>query len=133
MLDSDPGAKGLNRTIVCDITDCPQAAATTFDVTFSDGVIEHVRRPWDAVKQIGQMTRTGGLSLHMVPWSYQYHATPHDYFRFSHEALSSLFEDNGFRVLDSGYDVCSKPKNIKAQVDEHMDSITLSYVVAIKV
>lgn len=133
MLDSDRGAKGLNRTILCDITDCPEGADMLFDVTFSHGVLEHVRKPWNAFKQIGQMTRTGGLSLHMVPWSYQYHATPHDYFRFSHEALSSLMEDNGFRVLESGYDVCSKPAEMTAIIDEHMDTIILSYVVAMKV
>lgn len=33
---------------------------------------------------------------------YHYHATPDDYFRFSHRGLETLFADRGFKILDLG-------------------------------
>lgn len=132
MLDSDPAARSLPQTLVCDITNCSEAASCEYDVTFSHGVLEHVRRPWAAFDQIARITKRGGLTLHMVPWSYHYHATPGDYFRFSHQALESMMEDRGFTVLDRGYDVCTKQKSMVDAVDEHYDTIWLSYVVGQK-
>jgi hypothetical protein len=31
------------------------------------------------------------------------HGYPHDYFRFSAEALAGIFDDAGFEILDGGY------------------------------
>ena len=90
MLDSDQGAKFLNHTIYCDICDCPQAESCGFDVTFSHTVLEHASHPEKAFDTIARLTKRGGLTMHLVPWSYQYHATPDDYFRFSHSALRVL-------------------------------------------
>ena len=75
----------------------------------------------------------GGVTLHLVPWSYQYHATPDDNYRFSHQALTSLLEDRGFEVLDVGYDVCTQPDFVREnQKDEHFETIWLTYVVGRK-
>ena len=90
MLDSDVGAKSLNNTIYCDIVDCPQAETCGFDVTFSHTVLEHASRPEKTFDTIARITKKGGLTMHLVPWSYQYHATPDDYYRFSHSALRVL-------------------------------------------
>jgi 2-polyprenyl-3-methyl-5-hydroxy-6-metoxy-1,4-benzoquinol methylase len=90
MLDSDQGAKSLNRTIYCDICNCPQGESCGFDVTFSHTVLEHASRPEKAFDTIARLTKKGGLTMHLVPWSYQYHATPDDYYRFSHAALKVL-------------------------------------------
>ena len=90
MLDSDVGAKNLNHTIYCDIVDCPQAETCGFDVTFSHTVLEHASRPEKTFDTIARITKKGGLTMHLVPWSYQYHATPDDYYRFSHSALRVL-------------------------------------------
>ena len=35
----------------------------------------------------------------MVPFLWRYHADPHDYFRFTHEALEKLMKDNGFKDI----------------------------------
>ncbi len=107
-LDSDPAAKEMERTLFCDIDDCPEADNCGFDVTFSHTVLEHAKRPWKSFDTIARITKKGGLTLHLVPWSYQYHATPDDNYRFSHKALITLLEDRGFDVLDVGYDICTK-------------------------
>lgn len=132
VLDSDPAAKKLSNAIVCDIDDCPIANDCEYDVTFSFTVLEHAVRPWQAFDTIARITKKGGLTLHLVPWSYQYHATPDDNYRFSHKALTSLLEDRGFEVLDVGYDICKKPVEKLKVKDEHFDPIWLTYVVGRK-
>lgn len=132
MLDSDQGAQTLNRTVYCDICDCPQADTCGFDVTFSHTVLEHAARPEQAFDTVARLTKKGGLTMHLVPWSYQYHATPDDYYRFSHSALKVLMEDRGFEPLEIGYDLCSKPEHVMKRVDEHYDFIWLTYVIAKK-
>mmetsp|Transcript_11645 Transcript_11645/g.16621 ORF Transcript_11645/g.16621 Transcript_11645/m.16621 type:complete len:304 (+) Transcript_11645:2-913(+) len=132
-LDSDPAAKKLERTLSCDIDDCPSAEDCGFEVTFSHTVLEHAARPWKSFDTIARITKKGGLTLHLVPWSYQFHATPEDNYRFSHTALRSLLEDRGFTVLDVGYDICWQPENVrKNRLDEHYDTIWLTYVVGRK-
>ena len=89
--------------------------------------------PWKTFDTIARITKKGGLSLHLVPWSYQWHSTPADYYRFSHQALANLFETRGFEVLEVGYDLCTKREPFKSKaVDEHFDFIWLTYVVARK-
>jgi 2-polyprenyl-3-methyl-5-hydroxy-6-metoxy-1,4-benzoquinol methylase len=131
-LDSDSAAKSLERTLHCDIDDCPQAETCGFDVTFSHTVLEHAQRPWEAFDTIARITKKGGLTMHLVPFSYQYHATPDDNYRFSHKALISLLEDRGFDVLEVGYDICTKPEGMLRRVDEHYDEIWLTYVIGRK-
>ena len=131
-LDSDPAAKTMERTLFCDIDDCPAADTCGFDVTFSHTVLEHAKRPWKSFDTIARITKKGGLTMHLVPWSYQYHATPDDNYRFSHKALVTLLEDRGFDVLDVGYDICTKQDHKKKRVDEHYDVIWLTYVVGRK-
>ena len=131
-LDSDKAAKNMERTLFCDIDDCPDADSCGFDVTFSHTVLEHAKRPWKSFDTIARITKKGGLTMHLVPWSYQYHATPDDNYRFSHKALITLLEDRGFDVLDVGYDICNKQEKMKSRVDEHYDEIWLTYVVGRK-
>ena len=127
-LDIDQAAKRLQRTLFCDIDDCPVAETCGFDVTFSHTVLEHAKRPWKSFDTIARITKKGGLTMHLVPWSYQYHATPDDNYRFSHKALVTLLEDRGFDVLEVGYDICTKPEKMKNWIDEHYDVIWLTYV-----
>ena len=133
VLDSDPAAAKLENAVYCDMANCPKAKSCEYDVTFSHTVLEHTPRPWEAFDTIARVTKKGGLTAHVVPFSYQYHATPDDNYRFSHKALISLMEDRGFTVLDVGYDICTKPEKVlREKVDEHFDTIWLTYVIAQK-
>lgn len=132
VLDSDPNARNLTNALVCDIDDCPVAPDCAYDVTFSHTVLEHAARPWHAFDTIARITKRGGLTLHLVPWSYQYHATPDDNYRFSHKALTTLLQDRNFEILDVGYDICTQPEHMKKRKDEHFETIWLTYVVGRK-
>jgi hypothetical protein len=44
----------------------------------------------------------------------------------------SLLEDRGFDVLEVGYDICKKPMKMLRRVDEHYDTIWLTYIIGKK-
>lgn len=121
-----------NPEALCNVDDLPEPADCTYDVTFSHTVLEHAKCPWKSFDTIARVTKKGGLTLHLVPWSRQY-ATPDENYRFSHKGLTTLAEDRGFEVLDVGYDVCTQPeKMLKNRKDEHFQKVWLTYVVGRK-
>ena len=123
-------SKDDNKTLACDIENCPAAQDCSFDVTASIDVIEHTKRPWQALDEIARMTKQGGLTLHVVPFSYPHHEND-GYYRLSHLALTTLLEERGFTVLDAGYDICTKSKSLRRR-DEPFDLVWLTYIVAKK-
>ncbi|MDA8086087.1 MAG: methyltransferase domain-containing protein [Nitrospiraceae bacterium] len=83
--------------IVCDIDALPFREGSV-DVFVSRGVLEHVPRPERVAAEISVRTKPGGLGFHMVPFLFPFHASPHDYQRFTHKGIEALFE--GFEILD---------------------------------
>lgn len=59
-------------------------------------VLEHVRQPWIAARNIERLLAPGGLLFIQVPWVQAYHPFPEDYWRFSFAGIRSLFEDIDF-------------------------------------
>jgi SAM-dependent methyltransferase len=59
-------------------------------------VLEHVRQPWVAARNIERLLAPGGLLFIQVPWVQAYHPFPEDYWRFSFSGIKSLFEDVDF-------------------------------------
>ena len=57
-------------------------------------MLEHVKRPWLASKNITKTIKRNGLLFLTVPWAWEYHGFPGDYWRMSPEALDILFEDS---------------------------------------
>ena len=78
---------------LADITNCPHIPDNSYDAVFSISVLEHVTRPWDAAKEISRILKPGGITFHVVPFSYFYHLAPIDYWRLSPAALKFLFQD----------------------------------------
>lgn len=72
-------------------------------------LLEHVRDPFAAARNVGDLLRPGGLAFIQVPWVQGYHAFPDDYWRISFSGLQLLFP--GFETVDMLYsggssDVC---------------------------
>ena len=74
----------------------------SFDAVICLEVLEHVRDPFQAVKEIKRVMRGGGLLLLTVPFLAQYHGksgASHsheeypDYWRFTHQGLQLLFDN----------------------------------------
>ena len=72
----------------------------SFDCVFCTGTLEHVERPWDAVKEIHRILKTGGIVHIDVPFIQGYHADPTDYWRFTLDGLRLLCKD--FEPVESG-------------------------------
>ena len=54
-------------------------------------LLEHVRDPFAAARNIAALLEPGGLALIQVPWVQAYHAFPDDYWRISFSGLEVLF------------------------------------------
>ena len=78
---------------VWDLEESPiQEMIGYYDLFISTSVLEHVKRPWIAARNIEQVVSTGGYIYISVPWAWDFHEFPGDYWRFSHQALDVLFE-----------------------------------------
>jgi SAM-dependent methyltransferase len=83
-----------------------------FDVIYSNNVFEHLRRPWDAARNVCELLKPGGLAIVIAPFSQRYHRAPEDHFRYTHVGLRSLFEDvSPINVLECGYDLAGRRNN----------------------
>jgi hypothetical protein len=62
-------------------------------------VFEHVPHFWNALPNLARMIKQEtGLLLFSVPWAYQFHPYPGDFYRYSPLAIYHLLESSGFAV-----------------------------------
>lgn len=64
-------------------------------------VLEHVRKPWLVVREIRRMLKPGGRAFIDWPFLQPVHGYPSHYFNATREGLVSIFEDEGFTVLNA--------------------------------
>jgi SAM-dependent methyltransferase len=77
-------------------------ADRSFDLVVTQEVLEHVRSPQRAMREIHRVLRAGGTAYVQLPWTIGHHPCPNDYWRFSHEGLVELVRDAGFDVVETG-------------------------------
>jgi len=96
---------GLDVDIVADVHRLSQVVGENrFDAIVSCSVFEHVQYPWIAVVELCRALKPGGLVFVQTHQTFPLHAYPHDYWRFSTDALRTLFSKQaGFRVIDAEY------------------------------
>lgn len=92
---------GENVDIVGDAHDLEAVLpAASFDAAYSIATFEHLAMPWVAAVSINRVLRPGGLLFVGSHQSYPLHEVPWDFFRFSDEAWTSLFNRHtGFEIL----------------------------------
>ena len=70
-----------------------------FDIVYSDAVLEHLEYPRVAAVAINAVLLEGGYTFHITHQGFPLHEFPKDYWRFSTDALESLFSPAaGFRT-----------------------------------
>ncbi|MGD0051569.1 MAG: class I SAM-dependent methyltransferase [Vulcanimicrobiaceae bacterium] len=81
-------------------------ADDTFDLVISVAVLEHVRDPFAAAREIERILRPGGRVFAAVPFLQPYHAYPDHYYNMTAAGLRNLFlgcDVERLDVPDSGH------------------------------
>jgi len=66
-------------------------------------VLEHVDEPFVALSEIKRVLKKDGVLILSVPFIYQAHAVPYDYFRFSEYGLKKIMKDYEFEIIEFHY------------------------------
>jgi SAM-dependent methyltransferase len=94
-----------------DITDNPQLTYSrsgentfpiedsAYDVVLAANVLEHVRRPWQWIREAARVCKRGGHIIIVTPISWPYHAAPIDCWRVYPDGMKALLEDTGLEVV----------------------------------
>ncbi len=77
-------------------TDALPYADGSIDTALCANVLEHVYDHRFLVGEMYRILKPGGQLIGFVPFLIQYHPDPHDYFRYTKEALMRIFSDAGF-------------------------------------
>ncbi|MEM7058767.1 MAG: methyltransferase domain-containing protein [Pseudomonadota bacterium] len=67
--------------------------AKEFQTIICAHVLEHVKNPFDAARNITDLLAPGGAAFIQVPWVQGFHAFPDDFWRISVSGLGVLFPD----------------------------------------
>lgn len=71
----------------------------SFDTAFCTQVLEHVYDHHALVREANRVLKPGGKLILTVPFCWELHEEPYDFFRLTKHGLKELFEENNFRVL----------------------------------
>lgn len=88
-----------NVDIVCDIHRLP-FKDNSIDAVMSVAVLEHVREPALVLKEVHRVLKPGGRVFSVIPFMQPFHASPHDYQRYTLPGIEFLHRD--FQKVESG-------------------------------
>ena len=87
-----------NPDVLGDAHDMPIEDAT-YDVVVCISTLEHVRNPYQCVREIFRILKPGGRCYAWVPFYFGVHDFPIDVSRFTAEGMVVLFEEAGFEQI----------------------------------
>lgn len=94
---------GVDVDVLGDLHALPDDWSGRFGCFIADAVFEHLERPWIAARETARVLERGAPFLVATHQCYPIHGHPNDFFRFSKEALSLIFEDAGLSVEVAEY------------------------------
>lgn len=96
---NSPHAGAGSADVVADIADLPLVDGE-LDAVVCTEVLEHVRNPGGALKELARILAPGGQILITVPFVGELHEEPFDFQRFTSYGLHAHLEDAGFVEID---------------------------------
>jgi len=94
---------GVDVDVAADAHDLEPFADESFDVYIARSVYEHLSRPWLAAHAAARVMRSGAWLYVSTHQTFPLHGYPHDYWRFSAQALELIFVDAGLVEVTAGY------------------------------
>jgi len=82
------------------IEELPTKYPEAFGTAVCLSVLEHVNNPFEIFEAFYKIMRPDGLLILSTVFSYPYHPSPNDYWRYTPDCLRYLAESVGFRVLE---------------------------------
>jgi len=70
----------------------------SMDAVVCTVTLEHLHSPWIALEEMGRVVTPGGTGFLVVPFMWELHQEPHDYFRYTSHGIRHLAERAGFEV-----------------------------------
>jgi SAM-dependent methyltransferase len=88
-----------NVDIVCDIHQLP-FKDNSVEAIMSDAVLEHVSEPDAVLKEVARVLKPGGRVFSVIPFMQPFHASPHDFQRYTLPGIAFLHRD--FQMIECG-------------------------------
>lgn len=100
---------GAGVDMVLDLTQSFEAidealGGERFGTVFCLSVLEHCAQPFAMAQNIAALLRPRGVAYISVPFAWQFHGYPSDYWRFTHEGVKVLFPDLEFEPREEDAD-----------------------------
>jgi SAM-dependent methyltransferase len=70
----------------------------SFDTVFSTQVMEHVADFGGMINEAFRVLKPGGYGIFTMPFCWELHEEPYDFFRFSKYGLEEIFRQKGFSI-----------------------------------
>lgn len=86
-----------NVTYVCDLGAIPVEAAR-YDLVLCTQVLEHVPEPGQVLAELFRVLKPRGQLWLTVPFFYEEHETPYDFYRYTQYGLRYVVERAGFQI-----------------------------------
>src|SRR5215213_1224735 len=83
--------------VICPVTELLFSNGT-FDTVLCTQVLEHVFEYDKMMNEIFRVLKPGGHLILTVPFAWELHEEPYDFFRYTKHALKQLFEQTGFEI-----------------------------------
>lgn len=83
--------------VLCPVTDL-KFDNNQFDTVLCTQVLEHVFEHDRMMKEAFRVLKPGGHIILTVPFAWELHEEPYDFFRYTKHALKELFEQTGFEI-----------------------------------
>lgn len=85
-----------NPDIIADVEKSLPISDTEYDHVLCFNLLEHLYHKKHLLNEVRRILKPAGTFIGYVPFLVKYHPDPHDYFRYTHEALTRLLSEAGF-------------------------------------
>lgn len=92
-------AEATRADLLVDCTDT-KLECEKFDTILSTQVIEHIYDTKKYIAECYRILKKGGIGIFTIPFLWELHAEPYDYYRFTKYAIEKQFQEQLFEILE---------------------------------